>query len=72
MIDEDVLIKDIVKQLEVELPCEHASIKEKFENLVDKDLMRASYGVLDSLSKIDGWEPSTKLRKLIIDYQIVF
>ena len=72
MIDENTLIKEIVDLLEVELPEGHTSTKKKFEALVEKDLMRASYCVLDSLGSIEGWKPSSKLKKLIIDYQVVF
>jgi len=72
MIDENTLIKEIVDLLEVELPEGYTSIKKNFEALVEKDLMRASYCVLDSLGRIEGWQPSSKLKKLIIDYQVVF
>jgi len=72
MIDEDKLIKDLIETLESELPTRYLSSLEEFKEFVAKDLMRASYAVLDELRRKTDWAPSEKLQNLIRDYQVVF
>jgi hypothetical protein len=72
MIDEDVLIKNIIEALKMELPVRYSDQLDEFEKLVNDDLMRASYDVLDKLRRYKDWHPSERLESLIRDYQIVF
>ncbi len=72
MMNEDKLIKEIIKLLKNELPNQYNNYLEEFEELVSNDLLRASYNVLDELQRKQDWSPSLELRNLIRDYQIVF
>ncbi len=72
MINEDELITRITTQLKNELPEKYLPQAEEFSRLVDADLMRASYDVLDNLRRKEDWKPSKTLEDLIREYQVVF
>jgi len=72
MIDEEKLIQEIVVALKSELPDKYVDQLADFEKLVDEDLMRASYDVLDELRRKRDWNPSDRLQSLIREYQVVF
>ena len=69
---EDELIEKLTMCMNEELPDRYKPKLEEFKLLVDKDLMRASYAVLDSLFTLEDWNPSSKLTGLIKSYQVVF
>jgi predicted AAA+ superfamily ATPase len=70
--NEDELIDEIIKHLKLELPDKYINSLEEFEELVKKDLLRASYNILDELKRKKDWSPSLKLLNLIRNYQVVF
>jgi hypothetical protein len=72
MDDLDTLIIEIIKTLKSEVPDKYINAIQVFENLVNRDLLRASYNVLDELKRKKDWKPSTKLLGLIERYQMVF
>jgi len=67
----DILISEIKKTLKNELPPQYLDSYNKFEDLTNKDLMRASFAVLDELRRKNDWHPSLKLRALIDRYKVV-
>lgn len=72
MDDLDTLIIEIIKTLKSEVPDKYLNAIQDFENLVNRDLLRASYNVLDELKRKKDWQPSSKLLGLIERYQMVF
>ena len=68
----DKLINQILLVLETELPPQYRSYADEFESLTKRDLLRASYDVLDTLRRKKDWNPSDKLKGLIDKYKIVF
>jgi hypothetical protein len=72
MDDLDTLIREIIKTLKSEVPDKYINAIQEFENLVNRDLLRASYNVLDELKRKKDWNPSSKLLGLIERYQMVF
>lgn len=72
MDDLDTLIIEIIKTLKSEVPDKYINAIQEFENLVNRDLLRASYNVLDELKRKKDWKPSIKLLGLIERYQMVF
>lgn len=72
MDDLNTLIREIIRTLKSELPDKYINDVQKFENLVNRELLRASYNVLDELRRKKDWKPSSKLLGLIERYQMVF
>ncbi len=72
MDDIDMLIEDIKKVLKSELPSRYEHYYSEFVKLTDKNLLRASYGLLDELRRKQDWHPSIRLLGLIDRYKIVF
>ena len=72
MDDLDKLIVEIIDFLNNELPYELINYKNEFEELVNRNLIRASYKVLDDLCKEKKWKPPVKLLGLLDRYKIVF
>ena len=68
----DALIQEILVTLRAELPEKHRKSIKEFQSLVNQDLMRASYGVLDKICRKSDWHPSVKLLGLLDRYKIVF
>jgi len=68
----DILIDEIVQTLKLELPTHYQDYLVEFELLVDRDLLRASFEVLDGLRRKPDWQPSAKLNGLIDMYKVVF
>jgi len=68
----DDLIIQIISVLKNELPSQYKDSVDDFESLTQKDLLRASYDVLDRLCRKKDWHPSIKLKGLIDRYKIVF
>ncbi|WP_198263022.1 hypothetical protein [sulfur-oxidizing endosymbiont of Gigantopelta aegis] len=48
---EDEIINEIIKCLELELPDKYFNFLEEFKRLVSRDLLRASYNILDELKE---------------------
>jgi len=72
MMNEDTLINEIIVLLKAELPEKYYTQLTEFERLVNEELMRASYDVLDELNRKGDWHPSAKLQSYIREYQVVF
>lgn len=72
MDDLDRLINEIMIVLDNDLPNELANYKYEFEELINGQLMRASYDVLNKLSKDKRWKPSIRFFGLLERYKIVF
>lgn len=72
MDDLDTLIREIIRTLKSEVPDKYVNAIQEFENLVNRELLRASYNVLDELKRKKDWKPSSKLLGLIERYQMVF
>lgn len=72
MDDLNTLIREIIRTLKSELPEKYINDVQEFENLVNRELLRASYNVLDELRRKKDWKPSSKLLGLIERYQMVF
>lgn len=68
----DMLIDEIKSVLKHELPPQYADSYDKFEDLTNRDLLRASFAVLDELRRKKDWHPSLKLVGLIDRYKAVF
>lgn len=68
----ETLITEIKKVLKEELPPQYMDSYDNFEELTNRDILRASFAVLDELRRKKDWHPSVKLRGLIDRYKIVF
>ena len=72
MDETDRLIDEILDTLKSELPAKYRKAISEFEGLTNKDLLRASYNVIDELCRKKDFHPSTKLLGLRDRYKIVF
>ncbi|HOO71407.1 MAG TPA: hypothetical protein PK926_06565 [Spirochaetota bacterium] len=70
--DIDFIIKEILVLLNSELPDELQEYKTKFEDLVNKNLLRASYDVIDELCRQKKWKVPIQLKGLLDKYKAVF
>lgn len=68
----DVLIKEIQQYLELEVPEKYKEYVYAFNDLVNKELFRASFKSLNDLSHLPDWSPSNSLKKCIERYKVVF
>jgi hypothetical protein len=68
----DTLISEIVVALKNELPSHYSFYVCEFESLIKRDLLRASYGLLDDLIRKNDWHPSIRLKGLIDKYKVIF
>ena len=68
----DKLINEIRETLSHELPEKYMPYYDKFCEFERKELLRASYDILDQLCRLADWHPSAKLLNLIDRYKIVF
>lgn len=72
MDDIEKLIDEIKGILKHELPPQYSDSYDKFEELTNRDLLRASFAVLDELRRKKDWHPSLRLLGLIDRYKVVF
>lgn len=68
----DILINEILDALKAELPIKYQKAIAEFETLTQKDLLRASYNVIDELCRKNDYHPSPRLLGLKNRYKIVF
>lgn len=67
-----MLINDVIEVLDNELPAKYKDRIRKFKELTSKDLLRASFVVLDDLCKEKDWNHSPRILGLREKYKVVF
>lgn len=71
--NENDLVLNIAELLRSESPQTLQSNVDEFLRLVELNQMRPSYRLLlDLLTKVENWQPSSQLRALIKAYEVIF